>query len=215
MQTQTPFIHNHQLNVIRKQADFLLKALRTVADRKVLETVRYTSVVNALEAFGELTEEQRELLERLGTYEAAHEIQDYLNALDAYLIPFPDIAPKRIQKLFSKVKKLKAPDLPTLDLHHTTYLRWVDPAVHRLFIVYPRAGDFVGIEGQITATNRKGYCAFCNRHQDLGFFNVKLKGSSPDNLSSVGQYVCMDDEACNHSITDPAALEKFLRSAGK
>ncbi len=212
MHMQTPFIHNHQLNVIKKQANFLLKTLRTVADRKVLDTVRVTAVSNALEAFDGLNEEQKALIEQLAQYEAAHDIQDYLDSLESYLLPFPEVTAKQAQKLFPKAKKLKLPDLERLDYAHTTYLRWIDIATNRLFIVYPYEGQMLGVEGRITSTNKKGFCMFCNRHQELGFFNVKLKGSSPDNFSSVGQYVCMDNEACNHSITDTAPLERFLTS---
>ncbi|CAM4058830.1 FusB/FusC family EF-G-binding protein [Saccharibacillus endophyticus] len=215
MQNQTPFIHNHQLNVIKKQANFLLKTLRSVADRKVLATVRDTAVGKAMDAFEELTAEQKKLLERLADQEEAQHVQDYLDSLEPYLVPFPEVTAKQAQKLFPKVKKLKLPDLERLDYAHTTYLRWVDHATNRLFIVYENQDQFVGIEGRITPTNKKGFCMFCNRHQELGFFNVKLKGSSPENLSSIGQYICMDDEACNHSITDTAPLEKFLSSAGK
>lgn len=215
MQNQTPFIHNHQLNVIKKQANFLLKTLRSVADRKVLATVRDTAVGKAMDAFEELTAEQKKLLERLADQEEAQHVQDYLDSLEPYLVPFPEVTAKQAQKLFPKVKKLKLPDLERLDYAHTTYLRWVDHATNRLFIVYENQDQFVGIEGRITPTNKKGFCMFCNRHQELGFFNVKLKGSSPENLSSIGQYICMDDEACNHSITDTAPLEKFLSSVGK
>lgn len=215
MHNQTPFIHNHQLNVIHKQANFLLKTLRTVADRKVLETVRHTSVTHALEAFGTLDPEQKAVIEQMTRHEAAHEIQEYLDSLEPYLLPFPEVTAKQAQKLFPKVKKLKLPDLERLDYAHMTYLRWVDIATNRLFIVYPYEGRMLGAEGRMTATNKKGFCMFCNRHQELGFFNVKLKGNSPDNFSSLGQYVCMDDKACNHSITDKAPLEKFLLSVSK
>lgn len=215
MQHPTPFIYNHQLNVIHKQANFLLKTLRSVADRSVLASVRQTAVLNVLEAFGELEVSQRELLERMSDFEAAHELQEYLDSLEEYLLPFPEVTPKQVQKLFPKAKKLKVLELATVDYRHTTYLRWIDIATNRLFIVYPREGEFVGVEGRITATNKKGFCVFCNRHQELGFFHVKLKGSSPDNLSSIGQYVCMDDLACNKGITDLAPLEKFLRSVRK
>ncbi|OWR29854.1 elongation factor G-binding protein [Saccharibacillus sp. O23] len=209
---QTPFIHNHQLNVIKKQANFLLKTLRSVADRKVLDTVRLTAVDNALQAFEGLNGEQKALIEQMAKYEAAHELQDYLDSLEPYLLPFPEVTAKQAQKLFPKAKKLKLPDLERLDYAHTTYLRWIDIATNRLFIVYPHEGQMIGVEGRITSTNKKGFCMFCNRHQELGFFNVKLKGSSPDNFSSVGQYVCMNNEACNHSITDTAPLERFLTS---
>ncbi|WP_338542444.1 FusB/FusC family EF-G-binding protein [Paenibacillus tundrae] len=212
---QTPFIHNHQFNYIHKQANFLIKTLRSVVDPKVLETVRYTVGTNAIEVFDELTSEQKHLLERLSTFDTPHDVQLYLNELEAYLIPFPQISAKQIQKLFPKAKKLKLPDLESINYAHTTYLRWIDIATSRLFIVYSHEGKFFGIEGRITATNKKGYCMFCHRHQELGFFNVKTKSHSPDHFSAIGQYVCMDNDACNHSISDITMLEKFLFSAVK
>ncbi|WP_405158822.1 FusB/FusC family EF-G-binding protein [Paenibacillus sp. FSL H8-0283] len=212
---QTPFIQNHQFNYIQKQADFLLKTLRSVVDPKVLETVRYTVGTNAVSIFDELTSEQKQLLEQLSTYETAHELQTHLNQLESYLIPYPQVSAKQIQKLFPKAKKLKVPDLELVDYARTTYLRWTDIATSRLFIVYPYEGRFLGIEGRITPTNKKGYCMFCHRHQELGFFNVKTKAHSPDNFSSIAQYVCMDNTACNHSITDITMLEKFLLSTVK
>ncbi|WP_416235491.1 FusB/FusC family EF-G-binding protein [Paenibacillus campi] len=211
-----PFIQNHQLNVIRKQADFLLKTMRSVADRKVLATVRDTAINHVVDAFGELNAEQYELLEKLSSYEAAHELQQYIDQLDRYVVPFPDVSLKQIQKLFPKTKKLKVPNLDTIDWMHTTYLRWVDIATNRLYIIYPYEGKLVGIEGQITPMNKNGFCMFCHRNEELGFFNVKTKkGSSPDNFSAVGQYVCMDNEACNHNITNPFALERFIQSTSK
>lgn len=216
---QTPFIHNHQFNYIQKQANFLIKTLRSVVDPKVLETVRYTVGTNVIGVFdeltSELTSEQKHLLESLSTYDTPHNVQLYLNELEAYLIPFPHISAKQIQKLFPKAKKLKLPDLESINYEHTTYLRWIDIATSRLFIVYSHEGKFFGIEGRITASNKKGYCMFCHRHQELGFFNVKTKKHSPDHFSAIGQYVCMDNDACNHSISDITMLEKFLFSAVK
>ncbi|CAI6014823.1 hypothetical protein PAECIP112173_00006 [Paenibacillus sp. JJ-100] len=212
---QTPFIQNHQYNYIYKQAEFLLKTLRSVVDPKVLDTVRYTVSTNAVGLFQELTLEQKQLLEQLSTYNTLHDVQQYLNQLEGHLIAFPEVSAKQIQKLFPKAKKLKVPDLESIDYAHTTYLRWTDIATSRLFIVYPYEGRFLGIEGRITAANKKGYCMFCHRHQELGFFNVKTKAHSPDNFSSIGQYVCMDHAACNHSITDITMLERFLLSTVK
>jgi hypothetical protein len=213
----TPFIRNHQFNMIKKQSEFLLKTLRTVADRKVLETVRYRAVTNAMEAFPSLTEEQKRMLDEISTIEKAEDFQKYLNALEPYLEPYPTITLKQIQKLFPKNKKLKVPDLQSIDFRYVTYLGWVDIATNKLYIVYPFEGRFIGIEGRITPTNKKGYCLFCNRQQELALFSVKTKPAvaSADNLSFIGQYVCLDSQACNHSITDTGALEKFLLSASK
>ncbi|MFU1796227.1 FusB/FusC family EF-G-binding protein [Paenibacillus azoreducens] len=210
----TPFIRNHQYNVIKTQTEFLLKTLRTVADRKVLETVRFRAAANIVEAFDGLTKDQQQMLEQITTFETAYDFQRYLSALEPYLEPYPPITLKQIQKLFPKHKKLKVPDLQSIDFRYVTYLSWVDIATGRLFIVYPFEGQFIGIEGRITPTNKKGYCLFCNRHQELAFFTVRTKASL-DNYSSIGQYVCMESHGCNQGITNTEALEKFILSARK
>ncbi|MCM3782443.1 FusB/FusC family EF-G-binding protein [Neobacillus mesonae] len=213
----TPFIRNHQYNVIKKQAGFVQNTLRTVADQSVLDTVRYRSVFNIIEAFSDLTEHQQQILKKLSILETAYDFQGYLNGLVPYLEPYPLITMKQVQKLFPKNKKLKVPDLQSIDFRLLTYLSWVDIALNRLFIVYPLEGRFVGIEGRITPTNKKGYCLFCNRHQELAFFSVKTKPAnpSPDNIASIGHYVCMDNQKCNESITDTGSLEKFILSVSK
>lgn len=213
----TPFIRNHQYNVIKKQTEFLQKTLRSVADQSVLKTVRYRTAVNIIEAFSSLTTEQERMLEQVSGLETAHEFQSYIYALEPYLEPFPPITLKQIQKLFPKNKKLKMPDLQSIDLRYVTYLSWVDIATNKLFMVYPFEGQFIGIEGRITPTHKKGYCMFCNRHQELAFITVKTKPANalPDQYSSIGQYVCIDGHACNQSITNTTSLEKFIVSVRK
>jgi hypothetical protein len=170
-----------------------------------------------MDAFPSLTEDQKRMLGEVSTFERAEDFERYLNDLEPYLEPFPTITPKQIQKLFPKNKKLKLPDLTSVDFRYVTYLGWVDIASNRLFIVYPFEGRFIGIEGRITPTNKKGYCLFCNRHQELALFSVKTKpsGASADNLSAISHYVCLESQGCNHSITDTTALEKFILSASK
>lgn len=211
------FIRNHQLNVIKKQAEFLQNTLRTVADRRVLETVRYRAATIIVEVFPDLTAEQQKMLEQISAFESGYDFQRFLDGLVPYMMPFPEITLKQIQKLFPKNKKLKVPDLSTIDFRYVTYLSWVDIATNKLFIVYPYEGQFVGIEGRITPTNKKGYCLFCNRQQELAFLSVTTKpaNASPDNISSVGQYVCMENHACNHSITNTEALDRFILSVRK
>lgn len=213
----TPFIRNHQYNVIKKQAKFILQTLRTVADRRVLETVRYRAVMNIVEVFPSLTENQKKILEQISTFELEHEFQTYLIELELYLDAYPSITEKQIQKLFPKNKKLKIPDLRDLDFRYMTYLRWVDVASNKLFIIYPYDGQFIGVEGRITPTHKKGFCLFCNQHHELAYFSVKTKtvNGSPDNYSMIGHYVCMESHDCNQSITDTGALEKFVLSLRK
>lgn len=65
--------------------------------------------------------------------------------------------------------------------------------------------------------HKKGYCLFCNRQQELAFLTVKTKPefAAADNFASVGQYVCLDNQGCNQSITDISALERFVLSVRK
>ncbi|WP_019914301.1 FusB/FusC family EF-G-binding protein [Paenibacillus sp. HW567] len=213
----TPFIRNHQYNFIKKQTKFVLHTLRTVADRRVLETVRYRAARNIIEDFPSLTEKQQQMLEQVSVYEKADEFEQYISELEPYLDSFPPITIKQIQKLFPKNKKLKIPDLSSIDFRYITYLSWVDITTNRLFIVYPFEGRFIGIEGRLTPTHKKGYCLFCNRQQELAYFVVKNKPahSSPGDYHSTGQYICMQSHECNQSITDTASLEKFLLSVQK
>lgn len=185
----TPFIRNHQYNFIKKQTKFVLHTLRTVADRRVLETVRYRAATNIIEAFPSLTENQEQMLEQIAVFEMAHEFEKFISDLELYLDPYPAITIKQIQKLFPKNKKMKVPDLSSIDFRYITYLSWRDISTNKLFIVYPFEGKLVGIEGTITPTHRKGYCLFCNRQQELAFLLVKTKpaNSSPGNIHSMGQ----------------------------
>jgi len=182
-----------------------------------LETVRYSAATNIIEAFPSLTENHKQMLEQISTFETAEDFQRYLSELEPYLESYPTITLKQIQKLFPKNKKLKVPDLQLIDYRNITYLSWIDIASNKLFIIYPYEGQFIGIEGRITPTHKKGYCMFCNRHQELAFFYVKTKNVnvSPDNISAVGQYVCLDNLECNRSITDTAKLERFILSVRK
>ena len=96
------------------------------------------------------------MLGEMSTIEKAEDFQRYLNALEPYLEPYPTISLNQIQKLFPKNKKLKVPDLQSIDFRYVTYLGWVDIATNKLYIVYPFEGRFIGIEGRITPTNKKG-----------------------------------------------------------
>ncbi|KHL92904.1 fibronectin-binding protein [Paenibacillus sp. IHB B 3415] len=213
----TTFIRNHQYNYIKKQSDFVLKTLRSVADRRVLETVRYSAEVNVTEAFSSLTTEQEQMLKPISTLEKAEDFQQYISGFEPYLEPFPPITLKQIQKLFPKNKKMKLPDLQSFDFRYVTYLAWADIATNKQFIVYPYEGQFIGVEGRIIPTHKKGYCLFCNRQQELAFLTVKTKPelASADNIAFVGQYVCIDNHGCNQTITNISSLERFVLSVQK
>lgn len=148
----TPFIRNHQYNLIKRQAEFVRKTVQSAADRRVLETVRYSAATNIIDAFTDLTEDQQQMLEQISSLETTDDFQRYMKALEPYLELYPPITLKQIQKLFPKNKKMKMPDLQSIDFRYVTYLSWVDIATNKLFVVYPFEGQFIGIEGRITPT---------------------------------------------------------------
>lgn len=209
-----PFIRNHQYNWIKKQADLLQRAIRTVSDPKVVEAVRYSAQTKLMDVFPDATELQKQMLEKLSTLQTTEEFQRYEQGLEPYLTEFAPVTEKRLQKLFPKNKKLKLPDLTAVDFRRITYLGWTDIATNKLFLVYDRNGQLVGIEGKFTPLNRSSGCFLCNRHGEAALFSAISKSrpanASPDYYKAFGNYVCLDSDACNKNITDVAALESFI-----
>lgn len=211
-----PFIRNDQYNVIRNQAETALRALRTASDPKIVASVRLGAQTAIAELFPGLADERRTMLDAVTELKTAEEAAQYLQALEPYLLGFPPITEAQIRKLFPKNKKLKLPDLAQVDFRRISYLSWTDTATNKMFLVYAKDGRFVGVEGRYTATNKKGYCFACNRLEELALFSAVSKkrpaNASPDYYRSVGNYVCLNGEACNKNMTDVAALEAFLGS---
>ncbi|MED1787425.1 FusB/FusC family EF-G-binding protein [Brevibacillus laterosporus] len=208
-----PFIKNHQYNYIKKQIDILQNATLTVADPKVMEAVRYGSEAKVIDVFPNVTDIQKQLLGRISSLKA-EEFQDYLRSLLPYLVEFPQVTEKQIRKLFPKNKKLKAPDLVTIDYHKVTYLGWINISSNKLFIVYHLKGKAVGIEGRYTLVNKKNICALCHGYTDVALFSAISKSRaanvSSDYYKAVGHYICINSHECNSRITDVTALERFI-----
>ncbi|OXM17366.1 FusB/FusC family EF-G-binding protein [Paenibacillus herberti] len=211
-----PFIVNHQYNFIKKQAGILEQTLRANADSKILESVRYSAELKIAELFPNGTNFQKHMLEAIFNLQSSDDFAKHLMELESYLIEFPQITDKQIQKLFPKNKKLKLPDLGAIDYRYVTYISWIDISTNKLFIVYHMNGQFIGIEGRYTPTNKKGYCFVCNRHEELALFTAISKkrpaNSSPDYYRAIGNYLCIHGHECNKNITDPSLLEKFVDS---
>ncbi|RXZ78549.1 elongation factor G-binding protein [Paenibacillaceae bacterium] len=209
-----PFISNHQYNFIKKQAGILEHALKTNADPKVLESVKYNSASKAVELFHDGTDIQKEMLENIFKSQTADGFEKHLKALEPYLVEFPQITAKQIQKLFPKNKKLKLPDLSMIDYRYVTYLSWIDISTNKLFIVYHVNGQFVGVEGKYSPTHKKSFCFLCNKYEELALFTAISKKrpahSSPDYYKAVGNYLCMNGQECNKNMTDTSSLESFI-----
>lgn len=209
-----PFIRNHQYNLIKKQIGLLQHASNTVSDPRVVDTVRFNGQSKILAAFPQVTDLQKQTLEKFSTLGTPEEYQPYLHSLEPFLEGFMPITEKQIIKLFPKVKKLKVPTLASIDFRYRTYLGWVDIQTNRLYLVYQLNGRFIGIDGRYTAAN-KGVCFLCNQHGDVALFsaNTKVKptNASPDYYKAIGNYLCVDSDKCNSNITDVTVLEKFIQ----
>lgn len=212
----TPFIRNHQYNLIKKQATLLQHTCQTVADPKIVDTVRYSAYTKITEAFPQADEHQLRLLERITTLDKTEEFSQFLLSLEPYLIEFEQVTDKQLKKLFPKSKKLKLPNREELDLRHTTYLGWTDIGTNRMYLVHQLDGRLVGIEGKFTQAKKKSTCFLCNRQEEVALFTAETK-SKPANASSdyykaIGNYMCMNSHVCNQNITDTSALEMFIRT---
>lgn len=210
----TPFIRNHQYNLIKNQAGLIQNACNTVSDPKVVESVRYGALIKIIEAFPDATELAKQLLERISTLKTASEFQYYLQSLEPYLLEFGQVTDKQLKKLFPKNKKLKVPGVTAVDFRYITYLGWTDIATNKLFLVYHLNGQLVGVEGRYTPVNKKSTCFLCHRHGEVALFSAITKSkpanASPDYYKAIGNYLCVNSDACNKNIIDVSALETFI-----
>jgi len=211
-----PFIRNHQYNFIKNQADSVLYALRTVGDPKILASVRLSAQTMVTELFPDVKDSRRTMLESISELITADDFQKYLQSLEPYLIPFPQITEKQIRKLFPKNKKLRLPNLEPIDFRYVSYLSWTDIAINKMFIVYHDGEQFAGVEGRFTPTNKKSYCFVCNRYEELALFTAITKkrpaNASSDYYKSVGNYICLHGHECNKNMKDVSSLERFIGS---
>ncbi len=208
-----PFIRNHQYNLISKQVKHIQHTLKTVADPKTIEAVKYSAKNKIIEAFAAVELEHSKLLEKVSEYDKPEQLEQFLQELQTLRLPFPEIGAKQITKLFPKVKKLKQPELTDAEWLGKTYLGWSDLSQNKMYIIYELDGQLIGIEGKYTPV-KKGVCFVCKRHEETVLFSAKAKfrpaHASPDYYKAYGNYMCADSKACNGNITDTEALEKFI-----
>jgi len=209
-----PFLRNHHYNLIRKQVNLLQQTINTVSDTKVVESVRLGVHARILGALNDTDPVQRSLADSAAELKTPEQFAHYLQTAELYLEAFPSLTGKQLDKLFPKVKKLKAPDPSGIDFRRVTYLGWHDIAMNRMFLVYHMDGRCIGIEGRYTAS-RKGVCFACNRHEDIVLFSAvqqkRPANAQPEYYKAIGNYLCADSAVCNNNITDVTAIERFVR----
>lgn len=201
------FIRNHQYNFIKEQTLNLITAHATANDAEVLSVLRHLSHEKVFALFPALTEEQKQVLRPLTTVKDTDAAEGFLAGLLPYLIPFPSITTDNLKRLFPKAKRLKGPNLPSLDFHGLSYLTWQENT--NRFLVAQRNGRMQAVSGQFGASRKQGVCMICHKHGAVGLFTAKTAGSA-DTYVKHGQYICADGAACNSRLTTLDRLERFL-----
>ncbi|MFX3625688.1 MAG: FusB/FusC family EF-G-binding protein [Ectobacillus sp.] len=205
-----PFIKSYQFNFIRVQTRNLVSGYSTVNDTDVLDALKYSSQDKVLSIFPNITEEQRALLNEILAVEEEMQADMFLAKLKPYVIPFKEVTDKTLKKLFPKVKKLKAPNFDDIDFKELSYFGWNDKGSDKKFMIADFDGKLIGIQGTFTPSNKKGICALCNRHEEVGMFLAEVKGSEQGTFIKRGNYICQDSQKCNHNLTTLDKLHGFI-----
>lgn len=203
------FIRNDQFNFIRNQAKILVNGKATSNDREVVDVLRHLAQEKVSDLFPAATEEQAALLQRLTDIADQAQVDAYLEQLEHYLVPFKQVSPAGLKKLFPKAKKLKGPKLESLDFTRTSYLGWIESS-NAMYLVTEQDGQLQGIHGSFTRSSKQGICTVCNCHSEVGMFIAKMKGSTQDQFIKRGNYICQDSETCNERIDTLERLDEFV-----
>jgi hypothetical protein len=212
------FIKNEQLNFIKKQIAFIKDSSKKNIPPNVLASVIELANAKILDLFPNVTLDQQEML-NLPSLKTDKEYEQYIQNLSGYLLHFPTITEQQLKRMFPKHKKLKLPDLSTIDHSQLTYLSWNDLRYNKKFIVYELEGKMVGIECEFAPTSKQNLCSFCNSFGEVAYFSTitkAKKSNNPDYYKAIGNLICADSSECNKKITNVDYLTTFLKdSLGK
>jgi hypothetical protein len=203
-----PFLRHDQYNFIKFQIKNILHAYATTKDEGVIYTVKLSSMDKIFSLFTNLNESQVALLSKVVDIEEHYQADSLLTELKSYVIPFRNTTEKTITKLFPKVKKLKAPDLKTIDFREISYIGWYDIRSERKFLVADYNGKLIGIQGTFMKSI-KGICSLCNSYEEVGLFTANVR-SGKETYTNRGNYICADSNNCNQNLTSLDKLKKFI-----
>ncbi|MFC4401721.1 FusB/FusC family EF-G-binding protein [Gracilibacillus xinjiangensis] len=205
------FIQVEQFHFIREQASTIIQAKVNSTDLGVTQAVREMAMENTRSIFTDLSEDQEQLLREIDQIQDKEDLESFLHQLKQYVIPFPLVSEKMIEKAFPKVKKLKQPDLSAYDLKETVYLRWEDLGTSKTYMLMPRQGKLVGVSGFLETSIHKGICSICNGLEEVALFTIEKKGTMRGTYSKKGNYICKDAAVCNQNLKSIDKLLAFLK----
>lgn len=212
------FMKNEQLNFIKRQIAIIKDSIKKNVSSNVLTATIDLANAKILELFPTASAEQQEMLD-LSKLKSDDEYEQYIKHLSSFVLPFPKLTDQQLKKMFPKNKKLKLPDLVTIDHSKLTYLSWNDIGTNKKFVVYELEGEMVGIECRLAPISKKNMCSICNSFGEVAYFSTVTKAKkskNPDYYKSIGNIICVDSAECNSTITSVEYLEAFLKdSLGK
>lgn len=208
-QTIQPFLSVANYHLIEQQMNKLLNAYNTTKDRNVLLAVKGL-VETEIEKNIQPSDVQLTVIEQLYKMTDRTQAELYLESLKPFVIPFKKVTTSNLKSLFKKEKKLKLPNIESIDFHHICYFTWNDASTHRKYIVVEQQGKFKVIKGQVEANTIKGICAICNHHSDVNLFTTTKKGKAIDTFKKHSNYICSDSQSCNRNIADYKRVNDFF-----
>lgn len=205
------FIQPYTYNLIQFQANELLKAHRSLNDFATIQTMKLLVVEKILTRFNQPTESEKELLNRIVQFSHSQKEMDaYLILLEDFIIPFEQPSDAALKKLFRKTKKLHIPNWDTLNLADYTFYGWNDAGKQRKYLILFEQQKLIGIEGTLSPTTHKGFCAICHTSSQVSLFMNIGKHNKDGQFTSKGNYICHDSHQCNKNIMELDELQKFI-----
>lgn len=205
------FMRNDQYNFIKRQIQYLVNGHATVNDQHVIGALESLSIEKVHDLFTDLTEGQKEILNRVAEVDDKEEAEQLLSELESYIIPFNKPSEQKLKKLFPKVKKLKLP-AEGLNYNRMSFLSFDDIGTKKRYMIAPTQKGMIGLSGTYEETNVKQICAICNRLTNVCMFMTKTKGESIGTYTKKGNYICQDADNCNHAIVDLDKLYRFIEN---
>jgi len=204
-----PFIRVDQYQYIKGQLKTIVNGYATANDENVIHILKNLVFERIMEQFTQMSEDRKQIFASVLQVKDKESMQKFISQVKPFVIPFK-VSEQGIKKLFPKVKKLKIPPLEDLDFREISYLSWLDCHSNKKYIVFYRNGNLSGIEGTFQLANKKGICTICNKHELVGMFLVKEKGSILGTYKNRGNYICQDSQTCNGNLMNVDRLYNFV-----
>ncbi|HJE45784.1 FusB/FusC family EF-G-binding protein [Levilactobacillus namurensis] len=206
-----PTIKPYEYSYITQQVTTLVSAYLTLNDQRMRQITLATTLERIIPLLPDQDPLAREFLQGLQALPPKRQAAlDLLQTLQPLVIPFAQLTPKQLSKLFRKVKKLPQPNWAALNLHELTYLGWNDGGNQKKYLVAPWEDRLIGIQGDFAPQTVKGVCAICHTIGNVSLFTAITKRNGVTGYTRQGNYICRDSAQCNRQLTDPQRLQDFL-----